>query len=200
MSQAARSLPTGFDTLASDNPINSQSQDDTNWIQPGNTWSGSELYRISSADMLQNAYIRVSRSFPRRACSNDDHALKRLFLYLHLVFEIWFSKFSKILKVKRNISGAKKVTWKLFFRLFFQYFFSPPSEGHRTPSILCIYSYKKENIPEQGKKFFSPWKWKFACTFPMNRARCILWIKYLKRLSFELYHWFDRFEAWWWKK
>lgn len=80
------------------------------------------------------------------------------------------------------------------------FFFPSPSEGHRTPSILCIYSYKKENIPEQGKKFFSPWKWKFACTFPMNRARCILWIKYLKRLSFELYHWFDRFEAWWWKK
>lgn len=157
MSQAARSLPTGFDTLASDNPINSQSQDDTNWIQPGNTWSGSELYRISSADMLQNAYIRVSRSFPRRACSNDDHALKRLFLYLHLVFEIWFSKFSKILKVKRNISGAKKVTWKLFFRLFFQYFFFPslPKDTEHPPYFAFI-RIKRKIFRNKGKSSFPP--------------------------------------------
>lgn len=40
------------------------------------------------------------------------------------------------------------------------FFFPSPSEGHRTPSILCIYSYKKENIPEQGKKFFFPLKMK----------------------------------------
>lgn len=57
---------------------------------------------------------------------------------------------------KGNISGAKKVTWKLsFLRLFFQYFFFFLFFFRRTPSsILCIYSYKKENIPEQGKKFF----------------------------------------------
>lgn len=150
-------MPTGFDTLASDNPINSQSQDDTDWIQPGNTWPGSELYRISSADMLQNVYIGVSRSFPcERACSNDDHALKRVFLYLHVFSEIWFSKFFKILEVKKGISQEQRKLLENFpsfvcsFNIFFFLFFF-----RRTPSsILCIYSYKKENIPEQGKKFF----------------------------------------------
>lgn len=67
VSQAAHSLPTGFDTLTSDNPINSQSRDDTNWIQAGNTWSCCEIYRISSEDMLQNTYFKVSHSFPQHA-------------------------------------------------------------------------------------------------------------------------------------
>lgn len=75
------------------------------------------------------------------------------FLYFHLVFEI---RFSNVPKVKRNISGAKKVTSKLSFRLFFQFFFLFFFFFFRkTPSILCIYSYKKGNIPEQGKKFLS---------------------------------------------
>lgn len=181
-------MPTGFDTLASDNPINSQSQDDTDWIQPGNTWPGSELYRISSADMLQNVYIGVSRSFPcERACSNDDHALKRVFLYLHVFSEIWFSKFFKILEVKKGISQEQRkllgnfLSFVCSFNIFFFLFFF-----RRTPSsILCIYSYKKENIPEQGKKFF-PLKMKIR-VYISNEPAYSLNKKYLERLSFELY-------------
>ncbi|OAD62636.1 Glutamate receptor, ionotropic kainate 2 [Eufriesea mexicana] len=54
--QAAHSLPTGFDTLASDNPINSQSQDDTNWIQAGNTWSGC---RVRVCHLLRNGVAAI---------------------------------------------------------------------------------------------------------------------------------------------
>lgn len=107
--------------------------------------------------MLQNVYIGVSRSFPcERACSNDDHALKRVFLYLLVFSEIWFSKFFKILEVKKGISQEQRkllgnfLSFVCSFNIFFFLFFF-----RRTPSsILCIYSYKKENIPEQGKKFF----------------------------------------------
>lgn len=91
---------------------------------------------------------------------------------------------------KGNISGAKKVTWKLsFLRLFFQYFFFLFFFRRTPSSILCIYSYKKENIPEQGKKFF-PLKMKIR-VYISNEPAYSLNKKYLERLSFELYDWFD---------
>lgn len=136
--------------------------------------------------------MHISRSFPcERACSNDDHALKRVFLYLHVFSEIWFSKFFKILEVKKGISQEQRKLLGNFpsfvcsFNIFFFLFFF-----RRTPSsILCIYSYKKENIPEQGKKFF-PLKMKIR-VYISNEPAYSLNKKYLERLSFELYDWFD---------
>lgn len=130
----------------------------------------------------------ISRSFPcERACSNDDHALKRVFLYLHVFSEIWFSKFFKILEVKKGISQEQRkllgnfLSFVCSFNIFFFLFFF-----RRTPSsILCIYSYKKENIPEQGKKFF-PLKMKIR-VYISNEPAYSLNKKYLERLSFELY-------------
>lgn len=122
--------------------------------------------------------MHISRSFPcERACSNDDHALKRVFLYLHVFSEIWFSKFFKILEVKKGISQEQRKLLGNFpsfvcsFNIFFFFFFS--FEGH-PPLYFAFIRIKRKIFRNKGRSSF-PWKWKFVCTFPMNPR--ILWIK-----------------------
>lgn len=90
VSQAAHSLPTGFDTLASDNPINSQSRGmiPTGFKQEirGPT---ATTYRVSSADTRWK-YVHISSSFlfcSTRARKAANSSETRFNLALSLPFQ-----------------------------------------------------------------------------------------------------------------
>lgn len=125
--------------------------------------------------MLQNAYIAFV-SLRTRVLERWSRVETRFSLSSRLLGDMVLQVLQDTRSKKGNISGAKKVTWKLsFLRLFFQYFFFFffSFEGH-PPLYFAFIRIKRKIFRNKGRSSF-PWKWKFVCTFPMNPR--ILWIK-----------------------